>query len=222
MGLNITIARLASVVGGVLIPSLIISDGGLINSTMYVGIGICLFSLVSGILLCIIDWYADKKDGKVVSLNPEDKFHWSDLLTFGLPFWLITFSCMFVYMSIFPFIQLSSTMASVKYGFDSVKAGKIYSVPYLMSAFLSPFLGFVIDKIGKRALFIMTSSFLVAVSCFWVAVSPNYTSANYSVLGPEILIGFGYSIYASALWSSIPYVVAEKTLGSAFGMTTAF
>lgn len=105
MGLNITVARLASVVGGVIIPSLIISDDGLINSTMELGVAICVFSLITGVLLVFVDWYADKKDGKINLIIPdEEKFHWSDLLTFGFPFWLAAFSCMFVYMSVFTYI----------------------------------------------------------------------------------------------------------------------
>lgn len=215
-------ARLASVVGGVLIPSLIIADGGLINTTMTLGVAICIFSLFAGVMLVLVDYYADKKDGKINLVIPdEEKFHWGDLLTFGLPFWLASFSCMFVYMSLFTYIQASNKMASVKFGFDSVVAGKIYSIPYLMSAFLSPLLGFVIDKIGKRAMFIMISSILATMACFWVAVMPDYTSPNFIIIGPEVLMGIGYSIYASALWSSIPYLVQPRTIGSAFGMTTA-
>jgi MFS family permease len=86
-------------------------------------------------------------------------------------------------------------------------AGTLYSVPYFMSAALSPVLGIIIDKFGKRALFITSSSLLVALSCFFCAALPNYSEPNYICLGPLILVGFGYSIYASALWSSIPYIV---------------
>ena len=43
----------------------------------------------------------------------------------------------------------------------------------------------------------------------------------YYELGPLILIGFGYSIYAAALWGSIPYVVEARTVGTAFGFVTA-
>lgn len=90
-----------------------------------------------------------------------------------------------------------------------------------MSAVLSPILGLIIDKIGKRAIFITLSSFLVAISCFICAVLPYGTEPDYSCLLPLILVGFGYSIYASALWSSIPYIVPPRTIGSAFGLATS-
>jgi len=41
-----------------------------------------------------------------------------DLKEFGLPYWLLTISCVFVYMTIFPYIQLSSKMLKYKFGFD--------------------------------------------------------------------------------------------------------
>ena len=43
----------------------------------------------------------------------------------------------------------------------------------------------------------------------------------YTEFGPMILIGLGYSIYGASLWSSIPYVVKPKTVGTAFGIALA-
>lgn len=43
----------------------------------------------------------------------------------------------------------------------------------------------------------------------------------YSGIAPLVLIGIGYSLYAAALWGSIPYVVEARTVGTAFGFCTA-
>jgi hypothetical protein len=43
----------------------------------------------------------------------------------------------------------------------------------------------------------------------------------FTEVGPLVLTGFGYSIYAAALWGSIPYVVEARTVGTAFGFCTA-
>jgi len=40
-------------------------------------------------------------------------------------------------------------------------------------------------------------------------------------LYPLVLAGIGNSISAAAIWGSIPYVVSETAVGSAFGVTTA-
>lgn len=38
---------------------------------------------------------------------------------------------------------------------------------------------------------------------------------------PLVIVGLGYSLYAAALWGSVPYVVESKTVGTAFGFCTA-
>ena len=38
---------------------------------------------------------------------------------------------------------------------------------------------------------------------------------------PLIFTGIGYSIYAAAIWGSIPYIVEQSTVGTAFGIATA-
>jgi MFS family permease len=102
-------------------------------------------------------------------------------------------------------------------------AGQLSVLPYFMSMGLSPILGLVIDKVGRRALFIMISSIIAAGSCIYTAFMPTAEpgSQDWTVLIPLIALGFGYSIYAAALWGSIPYVVEPKTIGSAFGLTTS-
>lgn len=97
----------------------------------------------------------------------------------------------------------------------------MFSTPYLISAIASPFIGFAIDKLGKRAIFIMTSSILVFLGATFTLLLPSYDSANYIIMVPEVFLGIGYSIYASALWGSVPYTVMPRTVGTAFGLCTA-
>lgn len=81
-------------------------------------------------------------------------------------------SCVTLYMVIFIYIQFAPDMLHERFGFTTVEAGTFYTVPYLLSAVLSPILGFTIDKIGKRALFIMTSSVLILMACVITTLIP--------------------------------------------------
>jgi MFS family permease len=74
LGLNLTVARLASVVGGIIIPLMIAADGDRVDTVMWFGTGLCCFSLIAGILLVAIDSYAEKKDGGRMEIAAEDKF----------------------------------------------------------------------------------------------------------------------------------------------------
>ena len=105
-------------------------------------------------MLVAIDMWAAKKDGlEKMVISEDEKFKFSDLRQFnGLPFWLVTLSCVIIYMVIFPYVQYSSDMLEDRFGFGK-SAGTFYALPYIISGVMSPILGIIIDKIGKRALF---------------------------------------------------------------------
>jgi MFS family permease len=116
-------------------------------------------------------------------------------------------------------------MLTNEFGVSVNLASALYSLPFLISAGISPFLGICIDKIGQRAMLILTSSVLIVVACLitMLLIAQDFPedSTNWTFLIPLILLGFAYSIYAGALWSSVPYVVKPNTLGTAFGLCTA-
>lgn len=51
------------------------------------------------------------------------------------------------------------------FNIPKITASELYSLPFFISAGLSPFLGLLIDKVGKRAVFITFSSLFVVISC---------------------------------------------------------
>ena len=44
---------------------------------------------------------------------------------------------------------------------------------------------------------------------------------NNLIFIPLSFLGLGYSVYAAALWGSVPYVVEPKQIGTAYGFVTA-
>jgi nitrate/nitrite transporter NarK len=85
-------------------------------------------------------------------VSDEEQFRWSDLKTFNMSFWIICINCVMMYGGIFPFIQVASDLLQKVYMFSSTTSGSMFGIPYYISACTSPFLGFMVDKIGKRAL----------------------------------------------------------------------
>ena len=69
-----------------------------------IGFAICVFSLVIAICLVLIDRWAEKKDNVTVEKDPNDAFRCKDIIDFRLPFWLVTGSCVVIYMVIFNYI----------------------------------------------------------------------------------------------------------------------
>jgi hypothetical protein len=53
-------------------------------------------------------------------------------------------------MAIFPFLMVVTKMLQIKYGVSEESAPLVFGIPYIISACTSPFLGLLIDKIGRR------------------------------------------------------------------------
>ena len=150
-GINLSVARIGSSINGPVEEALARSEG--VGFALLVGFFICCFSLVMAFLLVWIDWWAAKKDDIKVEISEDEKFKLADLKEFNrLPFWLVTMSCVIIYMVIFVYVQFTPDMLEDRFGFDK-GSGTLYALPYIISGVLSPILGIIIDKIGKRALF---------------------------------------------------------------------
>lgn len=93
-------------------------------------------------------------------------------------------------------------------------------ITYLVSAIFSAPLGFLIDKIGCKRYFIITSMcvFTVAQSIilFWPQCENGILSKGAGT--GLFLLGFGYCCYANCIVPSIPLVVKKKIIGTAFGI----
>jgi len=208
-GINLSFSRLGSVAASFIEPRLASQNGGDITIPLYVGLGFCIFSFFCGIGIVVVDAYADKVDGVTAKTTGDDKFKCRDLKSFKLPYWLITFSCVTIYCCIFPYTWNTATMLYDEFAIPVNTASTLYSLPFFISAILAPPLGYLIDKVGRRALFIGGSSLLVLLSCLLTItlLIATFTGTNYISVAPLITLGIAYSIYASALWPSIPFVV---------------
>lgn len=96
------------------------------------------------------------------------------------------------------------------------KASVIMSIPYIISACLSPPLGYVIDLYGFRAVIAAVApAILILVHMllgFATSVDP---------VGPLVGQGLAYTGFVSVLWPSVPLVVREREIGLAFGVVTS-
>jgi MFS family permease len=97
----------------------------------------------------------------------------------------------------------------------TVQAGTIMSIPYIISATLSPFLGAFVDKYGCRAIIAtIAPATLVAVHA-----SLGYTTV--SPIAPLVGQGLSYSAFAAVIWPSVPLVVSAELVGLAYGVITS-
>ena len=103
-GINLSVARIGSSINGPV--ETYYADNVSVGFALLVGFFICCFSLLMAFLLVGIDMWAAKKDGlEKMTISEDEKFKFSDLKQFNrLPFWLVTMSCVIIYMVIFPYV----------------------------------------------------------------------------------------------------------------------
>ncbi|KAF1328423.1 Major facilitator superfamily, partial [Globisporangium splendens] len=96
------------------------------------------------------------------------------------------------------------------------KAATPMSIPYIISAVISPFLGFMVDRIGLRAVLALVAPISLTL------VHAMLGLTNVSLYIPLVLQGISYSVFAAALWPSVPCVemlfVTFGVLGSIVGV----
>lgn len=89
------------------------------------------------------------------------------------------------------------------------------SIPYIISAALSPPVGFLVDIYGFRAVIATIAPIVLIIVHTFLAAT------NVSAIGPLVGQGLAYTGFVSVLWPSVPLVVEEKVTGLAFGIVTS-
>jgi MFS family permease len=84
----------------------------------------------------------------------------------------------------------------------------------LFAMVATPLFGLLVDKVAKRALFMMFGSLLLIP----VYLIMGYTQVNLYV--PMAMMGIAFSLIPAVMWPSVAYIVDEAKLGTAYGVMT--
>ena len=143
-----------------------------------------------------------------------DKLVLSDLFRFDKSFWFVVALCVTFYSAIFPFRSFSIKYFIEAWGLLREVAGQYNSVLPLAAMVATPLFGLLVDKVGKRALFMMAGSFLLM---------PVYLMMAYQVTPlwvPIVMMGIAFSLIPAVMWPSVAYIVHERRLGTAYAVMT--
>ena len=174
----------------------------------------CVLSFVCSMVVAFLD----KRASRILEreeVKTGEKIKFTDVKDFKTEFWLLTIICLCFYVTIFPFIALASEFFVQKWGFSPNEANTANSLVYVISAITSPFIGLMVDMVGRNLIFLLIACLLVMFSHMALAV----TFINLWV--PMIFLGLGYSILCSALWPLVAFVVPQRQLGTAYGVMQA-
>ncbi len=156
-------------------------------------------------------WAEENYDmGKVST----DKVVFAALWKFGTSYWLIVALCIVFYSAILPFQALAVGFLIDAPGTSRQFGGFLSSTLTLFAMIVTPLFGLLVDRVGKRALFMMLGSMLLIPVYLMMA----YTHVNLYV--PMAMMGLAFSLIPAVLWPSVAYIVDQSKLGTAYGLMT--
>ena len=222
MGLEMAIARLG--VFAVMWIAPLISQR--FDNSIIAPLGFCGALLVIGLINFIVFGVMDRKfDSQLVEAglataekSPEDEFHVSDLKAIftSKMFWIVSMLCVLYYSAIFPFQRYATNFLEETLAIDAASAARLFSCFPILAMCMTPLLGIYLDRKGKGASMLMIGSIIMIVCHLSFAfLLPAFPQKWFALL-LIVVLGVSFSLVPAALWPSVPKIIDEKILGSAY------
>ncbi len=182
--------------------------------TVFLVIGLLLF-----LIYTFMDTKLDKQEGVENTSSGEDEFKLSDLgKIFTNPgFLAIAGLCVLFYSAIFPFQRFATEMLSTKLSIDVTAAARYVSLFPVGAMILTPFIGFFLDIRGKGASMMVLGAILLTVSHLVFALVPSEAFTPFIAITTIVVLGIAFSLVPASMWPSLPKIVEDRYLGSAYG-----
>lgn len=215
MGVQVAVARLGTAAALVFSPMLV-KRFSLSTPLLISAILLCI-----GLLAYLVYCYMDKQYDIEVAQDrtePDDVFRVKDLklIVTNRGFWLIALLCLMFYSAVFPFMKYAASLMENKYGVSTSLAGIIPSLIPFGNLIMTPLFGSIYDKKGKGAtIMIIGSLLLILVHVLFALPILNYWWFATFIM---ILLGVAFSLVPSAMWPSVPKIIPQKLLGSAYAL----
>jgi MFS family permease len=220
MGLQLAIARLGTALA--LSTSLPIAK---VFEDVSTPVLICLIMLCIGLLAFFVYTFNDKKlDASIAALKgeiklaAEEEFHLKDIFSIikNKGWWYITILCALFYSAVFPFLKYATSFMVNKFGVAESWAGAIPALLPFGTILLTPFFGNLYDRKGKGATIMIAGSLLIILVHLLFAVPLLHHWLIAIIL--MIILGIGFSLVPSAMWPSVPKIIPERQLGTAYAL----
>lgn len=218
MGIEMALSRLGVFAVFRLSPTLA-EIGGV---SLAVGVGTLL--LLIGFLSFGAYFFLDKKlDSQTASDNKvstKEEFRFRDLKAIfkSKTFIVIAGLCVLFYAAVFPFQKFATGMLESRLGMTTSEAGDLFSYFPIGAMILTPILGWFIDNKGKAATMLIFGSILIIACHLIFALTPSgYFNFPVALLA-IMLLGISFSLVPASLWPTIPKLVDNNVLGSAYSI----
>ncbi|MBX2992253.1 MAG: MFS transporter [Bacteroidetes bacterium] len=187
--------------------------------------------VVGGILYYILE----KRAERLYALGEQgetEKLEFRSLYRFSPSYWYIVGLCVVFYSTIFPFRAFAIKYFIEAHGTSREIGGFLNSFLPLAAMVATPLFGLLVDRVGKRSLFMFAGSLVLLPLFLVVTYAPAGPMLEFALpvfgniaipltlLIVMTLLGVAFSMIPAIMWPSVAYIVDERRLGSAYSMMT--
>jgi len=226
MGLEMAIARLGVFAAMWLAPMISMRyavDGvNSVTAPLLFASLLLVIGLINFLVFTVMDYRFDMQlveAGEMTAEHdPEDEFHVSDLgkIFSSRMFWIIALLCVLYYSAIFPFQRFATNFLEETLNISNAEAAGLFKWFPILAMVLTPFLGAFIDYRGKGAsMMLLGAVIMIACHCVFAFLLPLYPSKTLALV-TILILGVSFSLVPASMWPSVPKIIDEKVLGSAY------
>jgi len=218
MGIEMAIARLGVFAVFRISPRIADYYGDISKPVLFV-----LILLFIGLICFMTYYFFDKKLEKQLGERgdePEEPFKLGDLgiLFTSKTFLIVSGLCVLYYSAIFPFQKFAANMLECRLNISNTEASDIFSYFPIGAMILTPLLGAYLDRKGKAATMLILGSLLMIACHMIFALVPAAYFTEVVAYSAIVILGVSFSLVPAALWPSVPKLVENRYLGSAYSV----
>ena len=227
MGLQLASARVGTATAILVAPMIVtqkaageiytLSDT---NKPALIGLAVLAAGTILWALFVAMDARFDKEAGTSdkVRTAEEDKFRISDIwkVLSNPRFLMIAILCVTFYCCVIRFKKFGVSILLPLFGVDLDIATVLLAMIPFFTILFTPLFGALVDKVGKATTWMIVGSALVLVSHLIITFAPQ--GVPFYAYIAIALLGIGYSLVPSAMWPSVPKIIPEKNLGTAYSL----
>ena len=227
MGLQLAIARFGTATAILIAPMIVrqkpmgeIYTLAETNRPALIGLGVLAVGAILWAVFVAMDARFDKQTGETdtVETAEEDKFRISDIwkVLSNPRFLMIAILCVTFYCCVIRFKKFGVSILLPLFGVNLDIATVLLAMIPFFTILFTPLFGALVDKVGKATLWMIVGAGLVLASHLIITFAPQGVPA-YAYIAIALL-GIGYSLVPSAMWPSVPKIIPEKNLGTAYSL----
>jgi MFS family permease len=181
---------------------------------LVMGVAFGTFCLIGAALYWVLDSRGEQRF-ELGHVAHEQELPLREAFKFDRSFWLIAALCVTFYGSVWPFQTFGQKFLIEARHLSPQAASLLVGMEPLLSMIGQPLFGHVVDRHGKRTLFLLIGSLVIA---------PVFLLLAYTDIPPVVpmaMIGVAFGLVRAVMWPSLAYIVDRSRLGFANGMLDA-